>query len=226
MSASLATRTVAQMLAFVAIVGAITFVPAGTVDYCTGWLWLAIFVAASIAITIYLYRRDPALLERRLALAQSGEPTAAQKLAQAGAAIAFFGMIAAAGLDHRWELTRVPGALVATGAALVIAGFAIVFEVFRENTFTSSVVAVERDQRVIDSGLYARVRHPMYGGGLVLIFGSPLALGSLVALAACPVLALVIVLRARDEERMLARDLPGYAEYLQRVRWRFVPFIA
>ena len=222
----LGARVLVQMLVFAALVGAVTFVPAGTLDYAGGWRWLVLFFGSSAAITACLYVRDPKLLERRLAVAESGEPTVAQKIAQGAAAIAFFGMVVIAGLDHRWQLTSVPGALVAVGSVLVVGGFAVVFEVFRENTFASSVVTVERDQRVIDTGLYGRVRHPMYSGGFSLIYGTPLVLGSYVALVACPILTIVIVLRARDEERLLARDLPGYAEYMQRVRWRFVPYIA
>jgi protein-S-isoprenylcysteine O-methyltransferase Ste14 len=222
MAARLLARTIGQLLALFALLGAALFGVAGTLDFPHGWLWLGIFATASSAITAYLYRRDPALLERRLALAESGEPTRVQYVLQAIAGLAFAAMPVVAALDRRWQLAAAPTAAVVVGCVLLVAGFAIVFEVFRENTFASSVIAVAKDQRVIDTGLYARVRHPMYSGGLLVIVATPLVLGSLVALAPVPILVLAIWLRARDEERVLARDLPGYAEYMQRVRRRFV----
>jgi protein-S-isoprenylcysteine O-methyltransferase Ste14 len=224
--ASLLARAIAQFLVFLILLGGIVLGAAGTIAWWNGWLWLATFGGASMAITMYLYRRDPALLERRLALAETGEPSAAQRAMQAIAGLAFVALMVLAGLDRRWLLTDVPDAIAIAACAVELGGFAIVLEVFRENTYASSVVAVERDQRVIDTGLYARVRHPMYTGGFLVIFASPLVLGSLVALAACPILTLAIVVRARDEERVLAAELPGYADYLRRVRYRFIPGVA
>jgi protein-S-isoprenylcysteine O-methyltransferase Ste14 len=207
------------------VVGALVFGAAGTWRWTEGWIFLALFFGPSLAITLYLLRRDPKLLERRVKAGPAAEQRPRQKLLQALASAAFLAVIGVPALDHRFGWSRVPAAAVVVGGALVALGFLVVFLVFRENTYASAVIEVGAEQRVIDTGPYARVRHPMYAGALVLLAGIPLALGSWWGLAALPPFVAVIVSRLSDEEALLARQLPGYAAYRERVRRRLIPFV-
>ena len=188
-------------------------------------VFLAIFDGASLAITLYLAMRDPALLERRTKAGPLAEKEASQKVIQGIAGIAFLATVALPGLDHRFGWTHAPPAAVVAGDVAVAIGFWIVYRVFRENTFTSAVIEVAREQRVIATGPYAIVRHPMYSGALVLIAGIPLALGSLAGLITLAPFVAVLVWRLRDEERFLVRELPGYQAYRTKTRYRLVPGI-
>jgi protein-S-isoprenylcysteine O-methyltransferase Ste14 len=199
------------------------FATAGTVRWTHGWVFLGAFSGSALAITIYLARKDPALLERRTQAGPLAEKEWTQKIIQGIASISFLSTIVVPAIDHRFGWSHTPVAVVAAGDALVLLGFVVVFLVFRENTFTSSVIEVAAEQRVIDTGPYAIVRHPMYAGALVLVAGIPLALGSLVGLLALPPFVAVIVSRLVDEERFLVDHLPGYAAYRERTRWRLIP---
>jgi protein-S-isoprenylcysteine O-methyltransferase Ste14 len=184
---------------------------------------LGLFSGSSLAITVYLARKDPALLQRRTQAGPFAEKERSQKIIQGLASISFLSTVVVPALDHRFGWSHAPLPIVVGGDALVLVGFLIVFRVFRENTFTSSIIEVASEQRVIDSGPYAIVRHPMYAGALLLVAGIPVALGSLVGLSTLPPFALVIVWRLLDEERFLVGYLPGYADYRQKVRCRLVP---
>jgi protein-S-isoprenylcysteine O-methyltransferase Ste14 len=201
------------------------FAPAGTLRFVEAWVFLALFITASLAITVYLARKDPALLERRTQAGPVAEKERAQKIIQGLASVSFLSTIAVPALDHRLGWSRAPIPAVIVGDVLVVVGFLIVFLVFRENTFTSSVIEVAAEQRVIDSGPYAVVRHPMYVGGLVLVAGIPFALGSLVGLVTLPPFAALIVWRLLDEERFLMSHLAGYTAYRERTRYRLLPHV-
>jgi protein-S-isoprenylcysteine O-methyltransferase Ste14 len=201
------------------------FLPAGTVRWAQGWVLLGLFSASSLAITVYLAHKDPALLQRRTQAGPFAEKERSQKTIQGFASISFLSTVVVPALDHRFGSSHTPWSVVAAGDALVLLGFLFVFFVLRANTFTSSVIEVAAEQRVIDSGPYAVVRHPMYAGALVLVAGIPMALGSLTGLATLPPFAAIIVWRLLDEERFLVGHLPGYAAYRQRTRWRLIPGI-
>jgi protein-S-isoprenylcysteine O-methyltransferase Ste14 len=203
----------------------LVFAPAGTPRFLEGWVFLAVFFGAAFAITVYLAKKDPELLARRTQGGPVGETESSQKIIMAFASLSFLAVIVIPALDHRFGWSRASMPLVVAGDALVALGFLVVFLVFRENTFTSAVIEVAAEQRVIDTGPYALVRHPMYVGGLVLGVGVPLALGSLVGLAAFPPFAATIVWRLVEEERFLASHLPGYATYQKKTRFRLVPGI-
>jgi protein-S-isoprenylcysteine O-methyltransferase Ste14 len=205
------------------MLGLALFAPAGTLRFVEAWVFLALFFAASLAITVYLAKSDPALLERRTQAGPVAEKERAQKIIQGVASLAFVATIVVPALDHRFGWSRVPLPVVIMGDLLVALGFLIVFLVFRQNTFTSSIIEVTAEQRVIDSGPYAIVRHPMYVGGLVLVSGIPLALGSLVGLATLPPFAAVVVWRLLDEERFLVGHLAGYTAYLEKTPYRLIP---
>ncbi|HEY5145514.1 MAG TPA: isoprenylcysteine carboxylmethyltransferase family protein [Polyangiaceae bacterium] len=209
----------------VVVIGLLLFVPAGTLRFVEGWVFLAVFFGASLAITVYLAKADPALLERRTQAGPAAEKERSQKIIQGFASLAFVSTVVVPALDRRCHWSHAPLPAVIAGDTLVALGFLLVFLVFRENTFTSSVIEVAAQQRVIDTGLYALVRHPMYLGGLVLIAGVPLALGSLVGLATIVPFAGVIVWRLLDEERFLVSRLAGYAAYRDKVRYRLIPHV-
>ena len=218
------TRQAALGLAFLLGVLAAILIGIAGVAYWQAWLFLAVFGSATTAITIDLARRDPALLERRVKAGPLAEPTALQKLIQALASLAFLALFAIAAIDHQ-RGASVPLPLELVGDALVALGLWIVARVFRANTFTAATIGVAQDQQVVTTGPYAIVRHPMYAGALVMLAGVPLALGSWWALLAVPAMTLVIAWRLRDEERQLAAELRGYADYRARVKYRLVPYV-
>jgi protein-S-isoprenylcysteine O-methyltransferase Ste14 len=221
----LLAQAAAGLAFLVGVVGAAVFGAAGTLDYREAWIYLAVFTVCIVAITADLARRDPALLGRRVKAGPLAEPGAVQKIIQSLAGLSFIAVFVLAGLDHRAGWSEVPEPLALAANALVALGLAIVFAVFRANTFTSAVVDVEAEQHVVSTGPYAVVRHPMYTGALVMLLGTPIALGSWWALCPVVVLAGVIVWRLLAEEKLLATELVGYAEYREKVRRRLVPFV-
>ena len=153
------------------------------------------------------------------------EPELGQKIVQSIASLAFIAIFVLSALDHRTAWTHVAFSIVIVGDGLVALGLGIVFLVFRANTFTSAVIEVDHDQQLVSTGPYGVIRHPMYGGALVMLLGTPLALGSwLGELAVVPVLA-ALVWRLLDEEKLLMASLPGYVDYRNRVKFRLVPFV-
>jgi protein-S-isoprenylcysteine O-methyltransferase Ste14 len=222
---SLARRTIVGFAQLIAAMAIALFAAAGTLDYWQAWVYLLVFNGSAAVITWYLWRNDPGLLERRVEAGPIAEKQTVQKVIQAGAALAFIGALVVPALDHRFGWSRVPLVVEIVGDVLVAIGFFIVFRVFRENSYTAATIAVASDQKVIATGPYAVVRHPMYAGALVLLVGTPLALGSWWGLLVLIPMTLVLVLRLLDEEQFLARNLPGYTDYSQRVRYRLVPYI-
>ena len=224
-NAKVIRKAIVGLFELVAVLALLLFVPAGTLQFVEGWIFLSIFAVSSLAITIYLARRDPALLERRTQAGPLAEKERSQKIIQGVASILFASTLVVPALDRRLGWSHAPIAVVVGGDSLVALGFLIVFRVFKENTFTSSVIEVADEQRVVETGPYAVVRHPMYVGGLVLVAGIPLALGSVVGLITFVPFAAVIVWRLVDEERYLASHLNGYAAYREKTRFRLIPHI-
>ena len=201
------------------------FLPAWTLDYWQAWVFLAVFSGSVLAITFYLISEDPRLLKRRIDAGPSAEKERSQKIIQTLALTAFIVVFVFSAVDHRFAWSRVPPYTAAAGDILVVLGLLIIFVVFKENTFTSAVIEIDTEQKVISTGPYALVRHPMYLGALVMLLGVPLALGSWWGLLTIIPITLVIVWRLLDEEQFLAKKLSGYSEYRDKVRYRLVPFI-
>jgi protein-S-isoprenylcysteine O-methyltransferase Ste14 len=213
-------------LAIVVIVmGLLLFIPAGTIRFWQAWLFLCVYVAASSLSVVYAMNNDPELLRRRMSGGPLAEKEGAQKVIMSILSAAFIACLIVPSLDFRFGWSRVPLALVLTGDVLVALFFAIAYLALRENTFASATIELANDQRVISSGIYASIRHPMYSGGLALFIGMPLALGSYWGLLAFPLALLALIWRLLDEERFLAQNLPGYTEYCAKVRWRLIPGI-
>ena len=200
-----------------------TLWPAGTIVYWQAWVFLSVFTVCTLAITLWLMRHDPALLERRTKAGPVAEAESSQKVIQSIASLAFVALFVVSGFDRRYGWTHVPVFAVVLGEVLVALGLYGVFRVFAENTFTSATIETAQGQQVIATGTYAIVRHPMYVGALVMLAGVPLSLGSLAGLTALVPMTLVIMARAVAEERYLDAHLAGYADYRARVRYRFIP---
>jgi protein-S-isoprenylcysteine O-methyltransferase Ste14 len=219
----LAVRILFQSTIVPVVLAAIAFVGAGTIAFWQAWVYAAVFLAAVLGIVVYFLARDPALMERRLKAGETGESSSTQRAIQAVAGPAFFGIFVVAGLDRRWGWSHVPAGLDVAGDVVVAIGFVVVFFVFRENTYTSSVIEAVPGQRVVSTGPYRLVRHPMYSGALLVMLATPVALGSWWALALVPPLAGLVVARLLDEERFLTKHLAGYSDYGRATRYRLVP---
>jgi protein-S-isoprenylcysteine O-methyltransferase Ste14 len=222
---TLNTRAWISLAALALVMAFLVFVPAGTLRYWQAWLYLSIFAGASILTTLYLMKHDPALLERRMRGGPTAETRPTQKLIMLGASVGFVGLLVVPALDVRFGWSIVSPVVVLLGDALVIAGFYFISIVYRENTFTSATIEVAKDQKVISTGPYAVVRHPMYASALLYLLGTPLALRSYWGLVAFGAVLPFLLWRLFDEERFLSANLPGYTEYRQRVRNRLVPFV-
>jgi protein-S-isoprenylcysteine O-methyltransferase Ste14 len=199
------------------------FAPAGSLRFWQGWLFGVVFIASTVVIGVYFSKHDPKLIERRIKAGPAAEKEPTQKLIIFLVLVAFVLLVVVPGFDHRWHWSSVPLWLVLAANGAVVLSFAIFFVVLKHNSYAASTVTVEPGQPVVSTGVYAIVRHPMYAGATLLIAATPLALGSywglLVSLASLPAL----IWRLLDEERILARDLPGYVDYCRRVRYRLIP---
>ena len=222
---SLGARAWLALVVLVVVMGLLLFGCAETVRYWQAWAYLAIFTAASAVISLDLMRRDRALLERRMRGGPTAEKRPAQRLIMLGVSVAFVALLVVPALDHRFGWSVVPLAGVITGDGLVAIGFYLIARVYRSNPFGSATIEVAEHQIVVSTGPYAIVRHPMYASALLYLVGTPLALGSYWGLIPIAAILPLVVWRLLDEERLLARCLPGYAEYQRRVRYRLVPFV-
>jgi protein-S-isoprenylcysteine O-methyltransferase Ste14 len=219
------TRAWLGLGAVIVVMGLLLFVPAGTIRYWQAWLYLSIFTGASVLTTVYLMRNDPALLERRLRGGPTAEKRTAQRLIMLCTSIGFIALLVVPALDQRFGWSNVPLGGISAGDILVALGFYLISLVYRENTFTSATIEIAENQKVVSTGPYAIVRHPMYASASLYLVGTPLALGSYWGLVPVVAIMLFLIWRLIDEERFLATNLPGYTEYQKRVRHRIVPFL-
>ncbi|MHB8383781.1 MAG: methyltransferase family protein [Candidatus Binataceae bacterium] len=218
-------KALGKLGSFLPVLAAAVFLAAWTLNYWQAWVFLAIFGGSSLAITAYLMKHDPKLLERRVYAGPRSEKQTRQQIIQAIAFVSFFAILLFPAFDHRFGWSAVPSYVAIAGDALVAFGFLIVFFVFKENTFASATIEVEAGQKVISSGPYSAVRHPMYSGALIMLFGMPIALGSWWGLLMLLPMTIVLIWRLLEEEKFLAESLPGYLEYRDKVRYRLVPLI-
>jgi protein-S-isoprenylcysteine O-methyltransferase Ste14 len=206
-----------------AVMALLLFVPAGTVRYRQAWVYLGVFAGVSTLITLDLIRKDPALLERRMRGGPTAETQWTQRLIMLGISICFIALLVVPALDHRFGWSAVPVGGVVAGDALVVIGFCLIALVYRANTFSSATIEIAENQKVVSTGPYALVRHPMYASGILYLLGTPLALGSYWGLVPLVAMMPLLIWRLLAEERFLARNLAGYTEYQKRVRHRIVP---
>jgi len=207
------------------VMGVILFLSAGTLDYWQAWVFLTVFTVAGLVITLYLMEKDPKLLERRMRGGPTAEKQTNQKIIQAITGLGFIGVLVVSALDYRWGWSEISDFVAILGDALIVFGYVIIFFVLKENTFASATIEIASEHKVISTGLYGLVRHPMYMGAFFYLVGIPLALGSWWGLLAIAVIMMALLWRILDEEKFLVNNLSGYSAYKQKVKYRLIPFI-
>ena len=215
-------QAIAKFLAGLILVGVLLFVPAGTFSYPQAWLLIVILFVPMFIAGLVMMKKSPDLLKKRLNVR---EEQAEQKAVIAWSALMFLAAFVAAGLSFRFSLLVLPPWVSWAAAVLFLLSYALYAEVLRENAYLSRTVEVQENQRVIDTGLYGVVRHPMYMSTLLLFLSMPLVLGSVISFVITLAYIPIIAARIRNEEQVLEEGLEGYAEYKKRVRFRVIPFI-
>ncbi len=203
------------------VMGLILFLPAGSLKFWEAWIWWSIISANTLLITIYFNKKDPGLLSRRMKVKEKEPQPGILRM------LSFLSLFAylIPGFDFRYHWSAVPVWLIVAGNVLVLFGYLFIFLVFKENSYASTIIQVEEEQQVIMTGPYAMVRHPMYMGLLIMQLFTPLALGSYWALVFSFLFVPVIIFRIRGEESLLLRDLPEYADYCIKTRYRLIPSV-
>ena len=215
-------KAIAKFLTGLILVGVLLFVPAGTFSYPQAWLLIVILFVPMFIAGLVMMKKSPDLLKKRLNVR---EEQAEQKAVIAWSALMFLAEFVAAGLSFRFSLLVLPPWVSWAAAVLFLLSYALYAEVLRENAYLSRTVEVQENQRVIDTGLYGVVRHPMYMSTLLLFLSMPLVLGSVISFVITLAYIPIIAARIRNEEQVLEEGLEGYAEYKKRVRFRVIPFI-
>jgi protein-S-isoprenylcysteine O-methyltransferase Ste14 len=203
----------------------LVFWPAGTFDYWRGWAFIAVFAAATMIPSLYLAATNPAALKRRMQAGPAAETRPLQKIIITFAFLSMGAMIVVSALDFRFGWSSVPAAVSVIGDVMVAVGLLIAMITTIQNGYAAANINVESDQKVVSTGFYALVRHPMYFGNVVLMLGIPLALGSYWGLLFVILGLVVLAVRILDEEKVLAQQLTGYTDYVQRVHYRLVPYV-
>ncbi len=204
------------------LVGLLIFLPAGTIAYTYGWLFIGLLFVPMLIAGLVMYVKSPDFLEKRL---DAKEKQATQKGVLAFSGLMFIAGFVVAGLDFRFGWSTMPHWVVITASVLFLVAYVLYAEVMRENAYLSRTVKVEEGQTVVDTGLYGIVRHPMYAVTILLFLMIPLILGSWYALIAFGFYPVIIIVRLKDEEALLTAELPGYEAYKQKVKYRLIPFI-
>lgn len=206
----------------IVLVGTMVFGPAGTLAYEKGWLFMGLlFIPMLIAGFVMLFKA-PKLLEKRL---DAREKQGEQKTVVALSGLMFAAGFVVAGLDYRFGWSRMSMAVTAASSVLFLIGYGLYGEVLRENAYLNRTIQVEQGQTVVSTGLYGIVRHPMYAATILLFLMMPLVLGSWYAAMIFLIYPVLIIIRLKGEERLLMNELPGYAEYRKKVKYRLIPFI-
>lgn len=222
MSRVLFLSAIVKYAAGVILIAALLFLPAGTIHYSQGWLLMGILFVPMFIAGLVMMAKNPDLLRSRLnAKEKEREQSTVVKLSGLMFLVGFI----LAGLSFRLGWLMLSRWVSILGAALFLASYALYAEVLRENTWLSRTVEVQEGQQVVSTGLYGVVRHPMYAVTVVLFLSMPLVLGSALAFVVFLAYPAIIMKRIRNEEDVLTRDLPGYAEYMQQVKWRLIPFV-
>ncbi|MDO4501313.1 MAG: isoprenylcysteine carboxylmethyltransferase family protein [Erysipelotrichaceae bacterium] len=214
--------TYSSVVIFSCILATLIFLGCSNWSFVRGWIFCVSFCMPTFCITAYFLRVDPELIERRIF---PKETRPSQIVGQGIAGLLFFGLILISSIDHRFGWTGVPCAISVLADICIVVGFVIVFKVFGVNSFASRAIETMINQKVITSGPYSIVRHPMYAGALLIILSIPLSLDSIIGMLPGVLLLVVIIFRIRDEEKMLLEELDGYKEYCEKCKYRVIPFI-
>ena len=211
-----------KLICGIALVGLLVFLPAGTMNYLNGWLLCALLFVPMLILGAVLFLKAPDLLKKRL---DTKEKEATPKGVVAFSGLIFLAGFIIAGLDHRFSWTKVHMAVVVVASVLFLLSYALYAEVMRENVYLSRTIKVHEGQKVVSTGLYGIVRHPMYMATVVMFLSIPLVLGSWIAFAVFLAYPFVIAVRIKNEEEVLSNELEGYKEYKEKVKYRMIPYI-
>ena len=204
------------------LVGLLIFLPAGTLQYPYGWLLMGLLFGPMLVAGFVMLAKSPEFLKKRL---DAKEKQATQKSVVAFSGLMFIAGFVVAGLDFRFGWSKMPLWVTVTASVLFLIAYALYAEVMRENAYLSRTIKVEEGQTVVDTGLYGIVRHPMYAVTILLFLMMPLVLGSWYALMVFAFYPAIIVVRLKDEEELLTKELPGYEAYRKKVKYRIIPFV-
>ena len=222
MSAKLFISAIIKFLLGVVLVGVLIFLPAGSFYFIQGWILMGILFVPMFIAGVVMMIKNPQLLEKRLnAKEKEKEQSVVVKLS----GLMFIAGFVVAGLDHRFGWFTLPLWVTIAGAVLFLTAYGLYAEVLRENTYLSRTIQVQENQKVIDTGLYGIIRHPMYSVTLLLFLSMPLVLGSLFSFFIFLAYPFIIAKRIRNEEEVLTRELTGYKQYKEKVKYRIIPFI-
>ena len=222
MNKKLFANGIVKFLLGILIVALPLFLSAGSFDYWNAWLFMGILFIPMFIAGLILMKKNPYLLEKRL---NAKEEQSEQKTVIALSGIMFLLGFVVAGLDYRFQWIKLPEWLVIAGAVVFLTAYGLYAEVLRENTYLSRTVEVQENQKVIDTGLYGIVRHPMYAVTVILFLSMPIVLGSVISFMVFLAYPFIIAGRIKNEEKVLEEGLAGYKEYKQKVKYRLVPFI-
>lgn len=204
------------------VLAVLIFLPAGTFRYWQGYVYIAVLIGPMVLVVSYFFKKDPRFLERRMRIK---ERDTQQKKIVSVSFLFFLAGYVLPGIDHRFGWSDIPTALVLMADLLVLAGYLFIFYVFTVNSYASRVIMVEKDQRLVSTGPYSIIRHPMYLGSIVLFMSTPIALGSYWGVIPFIAVPVSLVFRILNEEKVLSEQLPGYREYCTKVRFRLLPFV-
>jgi len=222
MSKALFIRAISRFAAGLLLVSGLLFIPAGTWNYPQGWLLIGILFVPMFIAGLVMMKKNPELLKKRLSVK---EEESEQRRVILLSGLMFLAAFISAGLSYRYKWLIIPTAVSILAAIVFLAAYALYAEVLRENTYLSRTVEVQENQKVIDTGLYGVVRHPMYMVTVLLFLSMPLVLGSVLSFVIMLTYIPIIMVRIRNEEEVLTKGLPGYAEYKSTVKYRLIPFI-
>lgn len=222
MNKKLFTEAILKFLMGVILISLLIFLPAGTLNFPNGWLLMAILFIPMFAAGLVMMKKNPHLLKSRL---DAKEKEKDQQTVVKLSGLMFLLGFLLAGLDHRFGWSHLPMCIPAAAAILFLLAYALYAEVLRENAYLSRTIGVQEGQKVVDTGLYGIVRHPMYSATLILFLSMPLVLGSLPALVIFLAYPALIIKRLKNEEDVLMKELPGYEEYTKKVKYRLIPYI-
>ena len=222
MTKKLFVQAMTKFFVGVLAVGLLIFLPAGTLRFGQGWLLMGVLFVPMFLAGLFLMVKDPDRLRRRL---DAREKEMTQKTVLLLSGLMFLAAFVLAGLSFRFGWLRFPRWVSVLGAILFLLGYVLYAFVLKENAYLARTVKVEKGQKLVDTGLYGMIRHPMYAATLLLFLSMPLILGSLLSLLVILVYPFIIARRIQNEEQVLMRELPGYREYRKKVRWRLIPFL-
>lgn len=222
MTIKLFIQAITKFLAGAVLVGVLIFLPAGTFSYTNGWLFMGILFVPMFFAGIVMMFKNPELLKKRL---HAKEEQKEQRLVVKLSGLMFLAGFIVAGLGVRFHWYMLPGKVVISAALVFLVAYVLYAEVLRENTYLSRTIEVQENQKVIDTGLYSIVRHPMYSATLLLFLSMPMVLGSIYSFLVFLVYPVIIGKRIKNEEALLEKELDGYSEYMKKVKYRLIPFI-